>query len=60
MNEPARLIPSCGVFAFLQATAAELSNLPEERKADLTGPSRLGETSICVVDARYVVLAPNL
>jgi hypothetical protein len=57
MNEPARLIPSCDIFAFLQATAAEFLNLPEERKADLTCPSRLGETSIFVVDAPQVVVA---
>ena len=60
MSELARLIPSDDIFVFLHATAAEFLNLPEERKADLTCPSRLGETSRFVVDAPHVVLAPNL
>ena len=60
MSELARLIPSDDIFAFLQATAAEFLNLPEEREADLTCPSRLGATSRFVVDAPHVVLVPNL
>ena len=60
MNEPARLIPSCDILAFLQAAGAEFLNLPEERKADLACPSRLGETFGFVVDTPHVVLAPNL
>lgn len=57
MSELARLIPSGDIFAFLQATAAEFLNLPEEYEADFTCPGHCGETRIFVVDAPQAVVA---
>jgi hypothetical protein len=57
MSELALLIPSDDIFAFLQATAAEFLNLPEECEADFTCPGHCGETRIFVVDAPQAVVA---
>ena len=57
MSELARLIPNDDIFAFLQATAAEFLNLPEECEADFSCPSHCGETRVFVVDAPQAVVA---
>ena len=56
MSQPARLIPSDDIYAFLQATAAQFLNLPEDCEADLTCRGHLGETRIFVVDAPQAVV----
>ena len=57
MSELARLIPNDDIFAFLQTTAAEFLNLPEECEADFSCPSHCGETRVFVVDAPQAVVA---